>query len=107
MTASSQSLVNLSTWFVDIQTVAVAGTAERVPSHPVLQGVGVTIRAIPTNTDNVFIGNSQTNAQGTDRVTLRPGDSVTLYIANSNLVWVDAVVATEGVEVFAEGPGAA
>lgn len=90
-------------WASNVKTVAAPGTAEQCASLAAPVGLGIVVKAMSTNTDTVYIGNSQANAQGaTTRVSLAAGQALILYIENANLVWVDALVAGEGVETAVE-----
>ena len=90
-------------WASAVKTVAVPGTAEVLASLVAPTGFAIVVKAMSGNTELVYIGNSKPNAEGaTTRVTLAAGQAVVLLITNANLVWVDAVVAGEGVESFVE-----
>ena len=66
-------------------------------------GLGIVVKAMSSNTELVYVGNSQANAQSTaKRVSLAAGQAVILYVSNADLIWVDAVVAGEGVETLVE-----
>ncbi len=59
----------------------------------------VDITALYTNSNYVFIGDSNVNAgTGTERGTpLTPGQTITLYVSNLNLIYFVPIVATEGI----------
>lgn len=96
-------VVQTDTWDSLVKTVAAPGTAERCGSLEAPAGLGIVVKAMSGNTDLVYIGSSKVKAEGaTTRVSLAAGQAAVLYIDNSDLVWVDAVVAGEGVEVYVE-----
>lgn len=69
----------------------------------VLSGSELVIRAMPTNTGNVYLGNSETTVLNINkRVTLQPNEATELKIPNASLVWLDAQVVNEGVEFWSE-----
>ncbi len=80
------------------KTVAIVGTAERLVAvnTPCRK---VEIQALPTNSDNVSIGNSTTLASsGSERgIVLVPNQVATLYVQDLYALYVDAAVAAEGV----------
>lgn len=92
-------------WASGVKTVAAPGTAEQLGSLTAPVGLAIIVKAMSSNEELVFIGNSKANAEGaTTRVSLAAGQAVVLYIDDSDLVWVDAVTAGEGVEYFVEQP---
>mgnify|MGYP001569414294 CR=1 FL=1 len=98
---------NLPSWFVRVENVTTAGTPVNLSDRPILDGISLTIRARPTNTGVIYVATSSANASGTHRTTLNAAQSMSLCITNDNLVWIDSSVDGEGVEFWAEGPGAA
>ena len=90
-------------WENDHVYVDVPGTAVQLPSVVIPPGFDLVIRAFLSNTDNVYVGNTVANATlATKRITLAAGEAVRLKISNTSLVWVDAAVASEGIEFFVE-----
>lgn len=97
-------VANRAAGFTDQKTVAVPSTAEQLPDHAIPNGFSVVVTALDTNTRTVGIGFS---AAAADLVTgtpkrLAPGASIRYFITNSNLLYVDAYVALEGVDITAE-----
>lgn len=88
-----------STTFATGQTpVPTPGTAENLAPQAIADGDAVVITALPGNSGTVWIGNSQANAHDhTVAYPLIPGTFLRLFITNTNLVWVDADNAGEGV----------
>lgn len=83
-------------------TVAVAGTAQVLGGNvPIVRGRDLVVRALVTNTGNIWVGNSAVNAQNhAVAFLLKPGESISLQLNNINLVFIDAAVNGEGA-VFA------
>lgn len=93
-------------WDHDQKTVTTPGTAEQLPSMDVPAGYKLVVEALPTNAGNIFLGNSQANAESTSkRVTKKPDTHISLQVDNANKVWVDAANAGEGVQFFVESTG--
>lgn len=77
-------------------TVAVPGTAEQVGAMAV--GGPLEVKALDTNTDLVYIGNVAGDVSSANGLMLSPGDAVVFnYVANLDDLWIDTVVAGEGV----------
>jgi hypothetical protein len=78
--------------------VAAPGTAQQLPAQAIPNGFTIYIRAKPTNSGNIYIGNSQANAQNhAVAEILEPGAFLTYGITNADLIWVDADDATDGI----------
>lgn len=85
------------------QNVAVAGTANQLPSQVVPDGFTIAVIAKKTNTKNIYLSDSQANAQNhTVADILAPGDVRKLQLTNWNIEWVDADVSGEGVTILSE-----
>jgi hypothetical protein len=77
---------------------AVQLTAQAIPN-----GYFLTIKAKTSNTNVIYVGNSQANAQAhTTAFILAAGESIRLQITDASLVWIDAAVANEGIVYGAE-----
>lgn len=101
---SSAPVPNRGTGFTANKTVAVPSTPEQCASQAVPDGFAVVVKALPTNTGNVGVGFS---AAAADLATgtpfyLEPGASVRYYIRNTDLLWIDAIVAANGVCLTSE-----
>lgn len=95
--------LNRSSFATNGVTVAVAGIANQAPSQAVPDGFAVTVEAKKTNTKQIYLGNSQANAQiRASAWILNPGDVVRLFITNWNLMWFDADVSNEGLSIISE-----
>ncbi len=93
-----------NTIITGFQQVYVPGTAQNLYPVPIPDGYPVTIVANPSNTGNIYIGKTQSEAQD-PRVRmngLAPGLAVSLKIKNLGVIWVDADVANEGVSWLVE-----
>lgn len=97
-------MTNLTSFYTAQQNVTTSGTPVRLTAQSVPEGVSVLLKAKPANTGNITVGNSSSNAlnTGTGFFRLEPGQSVTLEVTNVNLIWCDATVSGEGVEIFLE-----
>jgi len=79
------------------KTVAVAGTQEALAtSTPIL---GVTIKALRTNTNNVYVGDSTVSSA--NGLALRRGTSVSLAFDNLADIFIDVDTNGEGVTYLA------
>lgn len=72
--------------------VATAGTAVQLASSQAIKSV--TIKALHTNTDVVYVGDSSLNQDG---YPLLPTDGVTIMIDDPSKVYIDSEVNGEGV----------
>ncbi len=98
---------NLSSFTTGRKTVAVPGTPELLSatSQPIPPGVFLVIKAMSANTGTIYVGNSSANANSaTSTVAFRLSSTqaITLEIQNTNVVYIDASVAGEGVEYLFE-----
>lgn len=92
--------VSATSWSVVVVGVSVPGTAEQVASHTVPEGMEIGITSRRSNSQTMFIGDSQTNAQTSgSRKELIPGQSTTLQIDNTNRIWVDAQNSSDRLEI--------
>ena len=82
-------------------TVTAPGTAQQFPNIHIPDGFSVVIKNRLSNAGNLFLANTSSDASSStgDRKTLEPGESVTLQIANLNLLWRDADSAVDRFEV--------
>lgn len=97
---------NQGAWEHNHVTVPVPGTAVPLSSDlPIPDGFNLCIIALPTNTNTVYTGNSKANASNVAKNVPLSGatkDKQTIGVTNANLIWVDALVAGEGVVYFVE-----
>lgn len=88
---------------VGTKTVTTAGQGVQMPSVVVPNNGFLTIRALPTNTGNIYLSDSLTNVGiAANRLTLTQAEGVDLQIVNANMIWIGATVSGEGVEYITE-----
>ena len=92
---------NKQSFYTGSLSVTAAGTAEQITAHRVVQGHYMTIHARPTNTGNIYIGESKAQAEA-HNVTLTPDASMQVATDNASDVWVDAAVNGETAEYHFE-----
>lgn len=96
-------LQNRQSFTVDQKRVAVPGTAEQLPSITVPKGFQVAIVGLPTNTGNIYFGETKTKAENHTQAKILPkGIGVGLLVNNTDAGWIDADVANEGVDIIVE-----
>ena len=79
------------------KTVAAAGTAETLASSRQVSSP-LMIKALPTNTDLVYIGQDTGDVTSSTGVPLSAGEVVVLiHVGNLTEIWVDSAVNGEGV----------
>lgn len=94
---------NSATFATGQKNVTAAGTGEQLGSQAIPNGFSVVIKAKTTNTGLIQVGNSKANAESASvSYRLSAGSFVTLFITNTNLVWIDATVSGEGVDWIVE-----
>lgn len=91
---------NANEFFILVVGVTTPGTAEQVTAYQVPDGLPVTVTARRSNTGTMYIADSQANAQATgNRKALIPGQSLELFIDNTNRIWRDADNSTDRLEI--------
>lgn len=96
-------LLQRDEWAHDHVLVPTPGDAVQMPVVEIPPGFDLVVRALPDNTDDVYVGNSKANASNAvKRIELSAGEVVKLRISNTSLIYVDAVVADEGIEFYVE-----
>lgn len=95
---------NTAKFYSAQQNVTTSGTPVQLTASVVPDGAELTVKAKGANTGTITVGNSSANAlnSGTAHFKLTAGQAVTLQVTNANLVWIDATVSGEGVEVISE-----
>jgi len=88
---------------VGSQSIASTATAEQLPSLPVANDRGITIKARDTNTSRIWIGHSKAMAEA-HHLSLAPGVAVELFTDNLSDVWVDVETNGDTVEYIVEVP---
>lgn len=74
------------------QAVATAGTRVQLPSAAC---VAATVKALPTNTNNIYLGDA--GVSSANGHVLDAGDAVNVAIDDLNRLWIDADTNGEGV----------
>ena len=94
---------NRPSWTHGQKTVSAHGTAEQLPSLIIPDGFELVVRALPGNTNNIYLGKTKALAESaTDRLQFSAGNGVTLKVKNTDQVWVDADDDNEGVDYWVE-----
>lgn len=97
------SVQNRASFIVFQKTVTTAGTAVQLTAQAIPDGFKAVVKAKAGNTGTIEIGNSQANAQDAAiAFKLAAGQAVSLAVTNTSLIWIDATVDGEGVEVIVE-----
>ena len=88
----------------DLITEAAGTTVKIVAPKTVPDGISVNIKAKRANTGDITIGYSSATAlnTGTGWVSLDANESIGIQVENTNNIWLDATVSSEGVEVWFE-----
>ena len=92
---------NKQTFHTDSLAVASTAVAEQFTAHRVVQGHYLTVHATPTNTQNIYVGETQAKAEA-HHFTLTPDASAQIAIDNCSDVWIDVSVNGEGAELIVE-----
>jgi hypothetical protein len=78
------------------KTVTTAGTAERLSTGQVVNGP-VMVKALPANTDNMYVGNVSGDVSSSNGMVLTPGDVIIFnHIGDLREIWLDSAVDGEG-----------
>jgi hypothetical protein len=89
---------NRATFAANQKTVPTPGTAVQLQTTAVPDGFTILVRALPTNTDIIWVGQDAATAQDHTKATpLNLGDLLTLALTNVNEIWIDANVSGEGI----------
>ena len=101
--ASGSAPPNRNSFATGQLNVAAHGVAQQLPPQIAPNGFAVSIIAKKTNTKNIYLGNTQANAQNHGLADiLAAGDVRRLFITNWNLAWIDSDVNGEGVTIISE-----
>ncbi len=97
------STLNRAAFATAQKNVTTPGTAVNLASLVVPDGFALVVKGKPLNAGFIWVGNSQANAQDhTVAYPLDSGEPNRFYVKNANLLWIDADVATEGVNISVE-----
>lgn len=89
----SANIPNQTAFQVQTVTVVTSGTPVQGPNIPVPNTVAVAVQNPSTNANNtvLYIANSSANALlPASRMELKRGESIALYISNTDLLWLDS-----------------
>jgi len=101
--ASLGGAENAVDWDHDHCRIATPGEPKQLSPMLIPDGMMVVVRALPGNTGDVYVGKSKTLVKNPDkRIALAAKDYVRMRVQNTNLIWVDAAVGTEGVDYWCE-----
>ena len=92
---------NKQSFYTGSLSVTAAGVAEQLPAHRVVQGHYMTIHARPTNTGNIYWGESKAKAEA-HNCTITPDGSVQVATDNASDVWIDVAEDGETAEYHFE-----
>lgn len=86
------------------KNVTTSGTPVQLTAFAVPDGVVVVIKAKSANTGTITVGGSSADAlnSGTAHFKLTNNQSLSLQVANTENIWIDSTVSSEGVEVALE-----
>ena len=85
------------------KTVAIAGTAEQLPSNDIPSGFDLVVKALAGNTTPVHVADSKVEAQvDATAFQLSAGESTLLKVKNTDNIWLDANTNGEGVAFIVE-----
>ncbi len=77
--------------------VTAAGTAEQLASNQLINGA-VMLKALPGNTNLIYVGNVAGDVDSTNGLPLAAGDAIILpNVGNLANIWVDCAVNGEGI----------
>ena len=83
--------------------VPIPGTAVQLPNIAIPDGFTLVIKALPGNAGRVYIGHTAAAAQTPALAySLGPNEHAELNLTNANLVYLDATVVNDGVEIVVE-----
>lgn len=92
---SGISIVNPAVVVFGQKTVAATGTAESLVSSSTPLKIGVTVKALSTNTNAVWVGGSSTST--TTGFELKAGEQIFIPVTDTQTIYVDVTTNGEGV----------
>lgn len=90
-------LGNRSSLTTGSKTVTTAGVAEQLPDIAVPENFEATVTAKYTNTGKIYLGGTKAEAEA-HTLSLGFDDIWHDFIANLNVLWIDAAVSGEGID---------
>ena len=101
--ASLGGAENAVDWDHDHCRIATPGEPKQLSPMLIPDGMEVVVRALPGNTGDVYVGKSKDLVKNANRrIALEKKDHTRMRVQNTSLIWVDAEVATEGVDYWCE-----
>lgn len=101
--AAVEAAENMKWWEVERALVGVVGEPKQLPPQAIPTGYGVVVKAMHTNTGEIYVSNSKYNVKDPNRrAVFEKKDGTILQVDNTDLIWIDASVAGEGVEWWVE-----
>jgi len=95
--------VNLNDFNTGQTLIPDPGTAVQLPNIPIPDDILLVIKALPGNAGRVYIGHTAVDAQTPALAySLGINEHVELKVTNANLVYLDAAIANNGVEIIVE-----
>jgi len=101
--ASLGGAENAVDWDHDHCRIATPGEPKQLSPMLIPDGMDVVVRALPSNDGDVYVGKSKDLVKNTGkRIVLEKKDFTRMRVQNTNLIWVDAAIAGEGVDYWCE-----
>jgi len=101
--ASLGGAENAVDWDHDHCRIATPGEPKQLSPMLIPDGMEVVVRALPGNTGDVYVGKSKDLVKNANRrIALEKKDHTRMRVQNTSLIWVDAAIATEGVDYWCE-----
>jgi len=83
--------------------IATPGEPKQLSPMLIPDGMQVVVRGMLKNIGSVYVGKSKDLVKNVDkRIELTAGCHTTMRLKNTNLIWVDVELATEGVDHWCE-----
>ena len=97
-------MTNTNALYAAQKSVTSSGTPVQLADQPVPEGVSIVLKAKDTNTGYLTLGSSSTNAlnTGTSNFRLQANQTLMLQVGNTNILWLDATVSGETLEIIFE-----
>ena len=94
---------NRDSFIAGKKTVTVAGIGEQLPSNAVPQGFPLVIKALAGNTAKVHVAKSKALVEvDASAYELVAGESIGLFVTNTDKIWIDVNTSGEGVTYSVE-----
>ena len=101
--ASLGGAENAVDWDHDHCIIATPGEPKQLSPMLIPDGMEVVVRALPKNAGDVYVGKSKDLVKNVNkRIELEKKDHTNMRVQNTNMIWVDAAIAGEGVDYWCE-----